>query len=151
VGNTFPPFRMPARGSSQSHFVHIFYLAYIIIILLARSKSVTINICENKYIKNTRTCRTLRPVDPAKRGLERTNIESTMLGFRPGAKQVCQLTARIDRIDRTFLFGNVRLPCSRRGCSPFPSRLGVAQVSRGLALVRTNCFIVHLGFDTTPV
>jgi hypothetical protein len=123
VGNTFPPFRMPARGSLQSYFVHIFYLAYIIIILLACSKSVTAKICENKSEKNTRPYRMLRAVDPAKRGPKRTNIELTMLDFRPGAKRVCQLTARIDGINRAFLFRNARLPCSRRGCSPFPSRL----------------------------
>jgi hypothetical protein len=140
---------MPTRGSLQLYFVRIFYLAYIIIILLAHSKSVTINICENKYIYNTRPCRTLRAVDPAKRGLERTNIEPAMHDFRPGAKRACQLTAQIDGIDRDFLFGNARPPLpSHPGCSSFPSYLGATQVGRGLAPVYINYFIVYLGFET---
>jgi hypothetical protein len=73
-----------------------------------------------------------------------------MLDFRPGAKRACQLTARIDGIDRAFLFGNARLPCSRQGCSPFPSHLGTVLVSWGLALVRTDHFIAYLGIDTAP-
>jgi hypothetical protein len=115
---------MPTRGSLQLYFVHIFYLAYIIIILLAHSKSVTINICENKYIYNTRPCRTLRAVDPAKRGLERTNIEPAMLDFRPGAKRACQLTAQIDGIDRDFLFGNARPPLLAPGVQLLPLVFG---------------------------
>jgi hypothetical protein len=71
-----------------------------------------------------------------------------MLDFRPGAKRACQLTARIDGIDRAFLFGNARLPCSHLGCSSFPSYFGTTQVSRGLALVDTNYFIIYLGFET---
>jgi hypothetical protein len=43
------PFRMAAWGSRCFYFVDMFYLSYIITILLARSKSVRINICENKY------------------------------------------------------------------------------------------------------
>jgi hypothetical protein len=74
-----------------------------------------------------------------------------MPDFRPGAEQACQLTARIDGIDRAFLFGNARLPCSHQGCSPFPSRPGSILVSWGLALVCTNYFIVYLGIDTIPV
>jgi hypothetical protein len=144
------PFRIPTQGSLQSYFVHMFYLAYIIIILLADSKSVTAEICENKSEKNTRPCRTPRAVDPAKRVLERTNIELAMLDFRPGAKRACQLTAQIDGIDRAFLFGNARLPCSRQGCSPFPSRLGTIVVSWSLALIGANYFIVYLGIDTAP-
>jgi hypothetical protein len=144
------PFRIPTQGSLQSYFVHMFYLAYIIIILLAHSKSATTKICRKKYIKNTRPCRTPRPVDPAKRGPKRTGIELAMLDFRPGAKRACQLTARIDGIDRAFLFGNARLPCSCQGCSLFPSRLGTIVVSWGLALIGTNYFIAYLGIDTAP-
>jgi hypothetical protein len=122
LGHT--PFRMTARGSRHLHFVHIFYLSYIIVILLARSKSVRINICEIKYSKNIKPCRTPRAIDPAKRDLKRTNIELAILGFCSGTKRACQLTARIDGIDRNSLFGNARSPCSRSGCSPSPRVLG---------------------------
>jgi hypothetical protein len=74
-----------------------------------------------------------------------------MLDFRLGAKRACQLTARIDGIDRAFLFGNARIPCSHQGCSLFPSRLGTILVSWGLALVFTDYFIVYIGVDTVPV
>jgi hypothetical protein len=102
----------------------MFYLAYIIIILLADSKSVAIEICEFKYEKNTRPCRMPRAVDPAERALERTNIEPTMLDFRPGAKRACQLTARIDGIDRDFLFGNARPPLLAPGMQLLPLVFG---------------------------
>ena len=69
------------RGSHHTYFVHIFGLAYIIIILLACSKSVTIKICAKKYEKNARTCETPDTVDPAKRGLKRTRVEPAMLDF----------------------------------------------------------------------
>ncbi|KAF9650102.1 hypothetical protein BDM02DRAFT_3127881 [Thelephora ganbajun] len=54
-------------------------------------------------------------VDPAKRGLERTKIEPTMLDFRPGAKRA--LPAHRAESDRrsAFLFWNVR-----RAASPYP-------------------------------
>jgi len=68
--------------------INIFILAYIIIILLASSKSVTIEICEIKSEKNTRPHETPNAIDPAKRGLERRRIEPTMLDFRPGPKRV---------------------------------------------------------------
>ena len=48
-------------------------------------------------------------VDPAKRGLERMRIELAVLDFRPGQSEHFRLTAPIDGIDRTFLFGNARL------------------------------------------
>jgi len=63
----------------------------------------------------------------------------------------CQLTARIDGIDRDFLFGTRAVPGLAPGCSPFPSRLGATQVSRGLALRYTNYYNVYLGFDTAFV
>jgi len=59
--------------------------------------------------------------------------------------------ARIDGNDRAFLFGNARHPLLAPGCSPFPSRSGTTQVSRGLGLVHNNCAVVCLEFDTTPV
>ena len=59
--------------------------------------------------------------------------------------------ARIDGNDRAFLFGNARHPLLAPGCSPFPSRSGTTQVSRGLGLVHNNCIVVCLEFDTTRV
>jgi hypothetical protein len=118
----YTPFRMTARGSRHLYFVHISYLSYIIMILLACSKIVRINICKIKYLKNTRPCKTSRAVDPAKRDLKRTNIELAMLDFRPGQSEQCQLTARIDGIDRAFLFGNARLPPLAFGEHSIPPR-----------------------------
>jgi hypothetical protein len=68
--------------------------------------------------------------------------------FALGLSLHCQLTARIDGIDRDFLFGNARFPSSRLGCSPFPSRLGTLQVSRALALIHTNYYVMYLGSGT---
>jgi hypothetical protein len=82
LGHTL--FWMTARGSRHLYFVHIFYLSYIIMILLARSKIVRINICKMKYLQNTRPCRKSRTVDPAKRDLKQTNIELAMLDFHLG-------------------------------------------------------------------
>ena len=59
-------------------------------------------------------------VDPAKRGVERTNNEQDMLDFRPGVNRSSRLTAQIDGIDRDFLFGNIRLPLLARGAAPSP-------------------------------
>jgi len=81
------PFRMTIRGSHPSKFINIFILAYIIIILLVYSKSVTTEICEIKSEKNTRPHETPNAIDPAKRGLERTRIELAVLDFCPGAKR----------------------------------------------------------------
>jgi len=53
-------------------------------------------------------------VDPAKRGAERTKIECRTLEFRLGAKRAQSATARIDGIDRAFLFGNARFPAPTR-------------------------------------
>ena len=60
---------------------------------------------------------------------------SQCLIFILGQSELCQLTVWVDWIDQGFHFGNVWLPCSRPGCSPFPLRLGTTQVSRGLALL----------------
>ena len=51
VPQTSPPFRVPAQGSQHSYFDRILYLAYIIIILLARSKSAATKMFEIKYEK----------------------------------------------------------------------------------------------------
>ena len=86
MGNNFPwhhPLRDTHLGGSSNH---IFYLAYITIILLAHSKSVRIKICEIKYLKNATLCNTLNMVDPAKRGAKRTRIELAMLDFHPDEK-----------------------------------------------------------------
>ena len=77
------PWETPSQGSHHSYFVYIFYLAYISIILLARSKSVATKIFEIKYEKNARPCGTPNACDPAKRGLEWPRIELTMLDFCP--------------------------------------------------------------------
>ena len=85
------PRRTHARGK---------YVCHITVILLACSKSATIEICEIVCEKNTILCRTKIAVDPAKCGLERTITELAMLKFHLGAERACQLTARIDGIDR---------------------------------------------------
>jgi len=68
VGNPFP---VPIH----SYSVHMFYLVYISVILLALSKRARIKISENKSEKITTPCRTPIAVDPAKRDVERTNSE----------------------------------------------------------------------------
>jgi hypothetical protein len=68
-----------------------------------------------------------------------------------GEGEHCQLIARIDGIDRDFLFGNGAATGLALGCSPFPSCPGVTQVSRGLALLYTTSTNMCLGFDTAPV
>ena len=73
-----------------------------------------------------------------------------MLNFCPGGKRASQLTARIDGIDRTFLFGNGAASGVRPRCSPFPSCLGAAQVSWGLALLLIYYSNIYLEFKTTP-
>ena len=76
-------------------------------------------------------------VHPAKRDLKRTRIEREMLNFRPGPEPALPAHARLDGIDRDFLFGNAR---SHGGCIPSPSRLGTLQASGALALAHTNFF-----------
>jgi len=100
---------------------------------------------EIKSEKNITPCKMTIAVDPAKREVERTNNERDMLDFLTGQ---CQLTARIDGIDRDFLFGNVRLPLFARGCRHSPSCFGVIQVSEGLALIINNYSDIYLGFLT---
>ena len=86
----------PGLTSHHSHFVGILHLSYIIIILLAGSKSVTINICEIKYLKHMILCKTQNRVNPARCGLEKLRIEPTMLDFHPNEKWASQLTMQID-------------------------------------------------------
>jgi hypothetical protein len=144
-----PPSWVPARGSHHSYFVHMFYLAYIMIILLSHSKSVTTKMFEIKYEKNTRLCGTSIACDPAKRGRKRMRIEPTMLDFRPGAMRAFSAHPQIDRMIEISFLGTRGTRCSPRA-HPFASRLGTTQVSRGLAPVYTNYHIVYLGFDTAP-
>ena len=73
-----------------------------------------------------------------------------MLNFCPGGKQASQLTARIDGIDRTFLFGNGAASGVHPRCSPFPSCLGATQVIWGLALLLIYYSNMYLKFKTTP-
>ena len=99
-------------------------LAYISIISLGGSKSVTTNICEIKYEKTTIPCRMSNPNDPAKCGCERMKIEQDMLNFRAAARRACQLIPRIDGIDRDFLFGNVAAPWLAPGVQLLPLAFG---------------------------
>jgi hypothetical protein len=92
------PFRIPAQGPHHSYFVCMFYLAYINIILLARSKSAATKMFKIKYKENTNPCRMPNSCDPAKFGLKRTNIEPTTLDFRPRAKRAGQLTRELIRL-----------------------------------------------------
>ena len=85
------------------------------------------------------------PLNAASNGRELSEICSI---FGRSESDHPQSTTRIDGIDRDFLFGNTRPPCSHSGCNPFPSRLGTTQVRQGLALVYTNYYIVYLGFKT---
>ena len=64
---------------------------------------------KKKYKQNNIPYRTSITANPAKRDVGRMNYERDMLDFRPGLKRSPQLTARIDGIDRDFLFGNKRL------------------------------------------
>ena len=79
---------------------------------------------EIKYIKNTTLCKALIAFDPAKDCEKRTRIEPGMLDFCPGEKRAMPAHPRIDGIDRDFLFGNVRQPSSRLGCSAPPLAFG---------------------------
>jgi hypothetical protein len=81
------PSGYPPGWPHQSKFINIFVLPYLIIILLARSKSVTTKKCEIKYEINITLCGTSTAVDPAKRDVERTRIELAMLDFRPGSER----------------------------------------------------------------
>jgi len=144
------PFRVPAQGSHQSYFVHMFYLAYINIILLARSKSVTAKMLEIKYKRNTRPCGTSNAFDPAKRGPKRTRIELTMLDFRSRGKRACQPSRGLMGMIAPSFSGTRDTHCSPQA-HPFASRLGDTQVSQGLALINILFTNMYLGSDTTPV
>ena len=106
------------RGFPCSHLgspptTRISFVYYVYLILLAGSKSVVINICEIKYLKNMVLCKTRNGVDSAKRGLEQTRIKPTVLDFRSDEKRALpahRASDRIDGIDRGFPFRNARLP-----------------------------------------
>ena len=68
-----------------------------------------------------------------------------MLNFRPGSEPALPAHARIDGIDRDFLFGNAR---SHGGCIPSPSRFGTLQASGALALAHSNYPVMCLGSKT---
>ena len=119
------PFRVPTRGFHHSYFVHMLYLAYITIILLARSKSAAAKMFEIKYIKNTRPCKTLTAVDPAKRGLKRARTEREMLDFRPGGKRAHQLTRGLIGLIATSLLGTRGTRCSPWAAPHSPHNWGV--------------------------
>src|ERR1700684_4721704 len=68
--------------------------------------------------------------------------------FALGSSLHCQLTARIDGIDRDFLFGDARFSQLTPGCSPFPSCLGPLQVIMALTLIHTNYYVMYLGSGT---
>ena len=73
-----------------------------------------------------------------------------MLYFHPEAERASQPTARIDGIDRAFLFGNAWSSGPRQGCTPFSSRLEDIRVSRGLALLYILSTNIYLGVKATP-
>jgi len=51
-------------------------------------------------------------------------IERDVLNFRTASSEHCQLTARIDGIDREFLFGNARGTRARTGLQLLPLAIG---------------------------
>ena len=90
--------------------------------------------------ENVIFCRPSIANDPARCDIERLRIKPKMFALRERA-----LSAH--RANRAFHLGNVRdIP----GCTPFPSDLGALRVSRGLARLSTNYYIVYLGFETVP-
>jgi hypothetical protein len=108
------------QGSHHPYFVHMLYLAYINIILLACSKSAATKMFEIKYEKNTRPCKTSAAVDPAKRGRKRVRIERETLDFRPGAKRASQLIRGLMGLIATSFLGNARHPMFAPGSAPSP-------------------------------
>ena len=89
---TIPPAILPSGylpgWLHQSELINIFVLPYIIVILSARLKSMTVKKCEIKCGKNTIPCEMSATVDPAKRDFEWTRIELTMLNFRFGSVSI---------------------------------------------------------------
>ena len=96
----------------HSYFVHIFYLVYLSVILLALAKSAYTKMLEIKYIKNIIPCRTSNAVDPAKRDVERTRIERDILDFRPMRKRACQLTRKLMGLIAVSFLGTRGFLCS---------------------------------------
>ena len=139
----------PSGWPHNSNFINILQLAYISIILLACSKRVCTKMSKIKSEKNTTPCRTLNTVDPAKNGLKRTRIERDTLNFCPGRERALP-AQRADWWDWwIFPFWERAWRLLAPRFTPFPSYLGLTQVSWGLALSYTNHSIVYLGFETT--
>jgi len=119
-----PPFRVPTQGSHHSYFVHILYLAYITIISLACSKSAATKMFEIKYEKipgpAKRQSRPI-PLNAASNGRELSEKHSI---FALGESEHASSPARIDGIDRTFLFGNARHPMLAPGLHPISPAFG---------------------------
>ena len=104
--------------------------------------------CEIKYEKIPPPAGRATRSIPLNAAVNERELSWQCLTFALGQSEHRQLTARIDGIDRAFLVWNVRLPCSRPGCSPSPSHLGATRVSGGLALLHTNYSDVYLCFET---
>jgi len=109
------PFRVPTQGSRHSYVVHMLYLAYINMILLACSKSAATKMFEIKYEKNTRHCGTLTAFNPAKCALKRMRIELIMLNFCSRAKRAYQLTRELIGLMEFPFQEYARHPCSHLG------------------------------------
>jgi len=60
-------------------------------------------------------------------------IERDVLNFRTASSEHCQLTARIDGIDRDFLFGNACGTRARPGLQPLPLAIGGRTGKLGLS------------------
>ena len=144
MGNPFP---VPAH----SYLFHTFYLTYISMVLLALSKSATEKMFEIKSEKILpRAGRQTQsiPLNAAWNGWE---LSPQCSIFALAHTEHCQLTARVDGIDRAFLFGNTRLSLLAPGLAHSHSCLGTLQVSRGLALFYNWTIDLYLGPDTTLV
>jgi hypothetical protein len=129
------------------YFINIFYLPYISMVFRPHSEWLATKRYEIKYEKNAIPGGMLNTLDPAKRGIKWTRIESRMLDFRTGVKRA--LPARGTRLIG-FPFREHVLSCLRPGCSFLPSRLWTLQVSGVQALTYANCSVLFLGLETTP-
>ena len=87
--------------------------------------------------------------DPAKCDPKQMSIELAMLDFCPGGKRALQAHRRLIGLIGTSFLGTCICRLLMRGFTSFPSRLGIIQVSEGLALTYINHYIVYLGFETT--